>query len=161
MKSTMFIGSPGRFLGQIRRQLLIEFARIGEREILGRGVDEEVERIDHRHVGEEIHRHAEFRRRLGKYETREPVAVGILLPVHEMLGRRDLERIARNPGTAVRGGPQAHDLRAKDDRAVVAIARDVLEADQDRHADRATLLSEGPTTIKQIPGRRPECRQQG
>ena len=81
--------------------------------------------------------------RLGKHEARQPVAVRVLLPVHEMLGRRHLQRIAADRGAGMRRRPQADDLRPERDRPVVPIARDVLQTDQDRHIDRASLLPEG------------------
>src|SRR4029077_1652158 len=93
-----------------------------------------VERIDHFHVGEQIDSDGEFGGLLRKHETRQPIAVRVLLPVHEMLGRRDVERITRDAGAAVRRRPQPHDLRAEADRPVIAVVRCVMEADEDRHA---------------------------
>ena len=106
---------------------------VSERECFREGLDEEVERIDDRHVGDEIDGDDEFAGLFRKYEAREPVAVRILQPVHEMLRRRHLERIAQYAGAAMRRRPQPDDLRTETDRAVVLIARGVVEADQDRH----------------------------
>ena len=147
------------FLNEIRRQLLIILARVDERIVRRRRIDKEVERIDDGHIGEEINRDAELGRPFGKDETRQPVSVRILLPVHEMLGRRDLERIARDPGAAVGRRPQANDMRTERDGTVVAVTRDVLEADQDRHADGLLFFCEWHFTIKQISGRRPWSSQ--
>ena len=94
-------------------------AGIGERKFVGLRLDEEVERIDHLHVGEEIDGDGELGGLLREHETRQPVALRVLLPVHEMLRRRDLERIARNAGAAVRRRPQPDDLRPERDRPVV------------------------------------------
>ena len=64
----MFIGSrdsvprncleqrPGRLRLEKRRKVVAQRLRIVEREGLGIGLDEEVERIDHLHVGDEIDR---------------------------------------------------------------------------------------------------------
>src|SRR5689334_9225297 len=82
---------PGRLLAEIGSKLLVKLARVLER-ILHRGrIDEKIERIDDRHVGEKIDRDGELPRALGKDEAGKPVAVRILLPVHEVLGRRHLE----------------------------------------------------------------------
>ena len=69
---------------------------------------------------------------LGKHEARQPVAVRVLLPVDEMLGRRDLERIARDPRAAMRRRPQPDRLRPERDRPVVGVAGDVMQADENR-----------------------------
>ena len=76
---------------------------------------------------------------LGEDVAGEPVAVRVLLPVHEMLGRRDLQRIAEDPGAAVRRRPKADDLGSEGDRAVVPIPGDMLQRDVNRHADKTAL----------------------
>ena len=58
---------------------------VGERKRLGRRLEEEVERIDHRHLGDQIDVDGELARLLRKDEAREVVAVRILLPVEEVL----------------------------------------------------------------------------
>ena len=66
-------------------------------------------------------------------EPRDPVAVRVLLPVHEMLGRRHIERIARNARAAMRRRPQPDELRAEPDRPAILVAGGMVEVDQDRH----------------------------
>ena len=122
---------PGRLGNEIGRELLAQLGRIGERKRLGAGLDEEIERIDHLHIGEQIDRDGEFGGLLRKDEAGEPVPVGILLPVHEMLRRRHLERIARHARAAMRRRAQPDDLRPEIDRPVVLIARDVMETGAD------------------------------
>ena len=75
----------------VRRQIAHEVFVVGEREVLRVRVDEEVERIDDRHVGGQIDLDGELHRPLGKYQPGQPVAVRILLPVDEMVRRRDLQ----------------------------------------------------------------------
>ncbi len=116
-----------------RRKLLGKLRGVSERECFREGLHEEVERIDDRHVGDEIDGDDEFAGLFRKYEASEPVAVRILQPVHEMLRRRHLERIAQYAGAAMRRRPQPDDLRTETDRAIVLIARGVVEADLDRH----------------------------
>src|SRR4029077_3898611 len=62
------------------------------------------------------------------------IAVRVLLPVHEMLGRRHIERITLDASAAMRRRPQPHDLRAEADRPAIGVMRGVMEADEDRHA---------------------------
>src|SRR5262249_17539921 len=56
-----------------------------------------------------------------------------LLPVHEVLRRRDFERVAFDPRAAMGGRAQPNDLRREADRPVVAVPCDVVEAGEDRH----------------------------
>jgi len=119
------IEKRGKFLGELRG--------IGERESLRERLDKKVERIDHRHVGDQVDGDDEFAGLFREYEAREPVSVWILQPVHEMLRRRHLERVARYAGAAMRRWPQPDHLRSKTDRAVVMVACGVVETDQYRH----------------------------
>ena len=83
--------------GEFGRQLL----RIGERKFLRVGLDEEVERVDHRELGGQIDLDLEGLDRLGKYVARQPIAVRVLLPIDEVVFGFDLERIARHFGAAM------------------------------------------------------------
>ena len=116
-----------------RRKLLGELRGIGERESLRERLYEEVERIDHRHVGDQIDGDLEFAGLFREYEAREPVSVRVLQPVHEMLCRRHLERIARYASAAMRRGPQPDDLWSETDGAFVPVARGMVKTDKDRH----------------------------
>ena len=62
----------------------------------------------------------------GKYETRQPIAVRVLLPVHEVLRRRHLQSVAGDAGAAVRRRPQPDDLRPQADRPSISVARGVM-----------------------------------
>ncbi len=112
---------------EIGRQIGLEIGRVGERPPGGIVLDEEVERIDHHQIGDQVHRHAELAGRLGHDDSRQPVAVRILLPVDEMLLGQDRQRIIGNGGPAVRCGTQPDRLRAQHDRVVVAIRRQMVE----------------------------------
>ena len=68
-------------------------AHDGVRHFFGTRLDKEVERIDYAHVGEEVDLDAKFVRLFRENVTSNPVALRVLLPVHKMLGRRDLQRI--------------------------------------------------------------------
>src|SRR5262249_54838685 len=68
-----------------------------------------------------------------KDETREPISVWILLPIHEVLRRHDLERIALDARAAVRSGAQADDLRRQSNWPIVGVAGHMMEACEDRH----------------------------
>jgi hypothetical protein len=115
--------------GQVRPQRLL----VGERPCLGGLLDEEVERIVDRHVGDHVDLDPELRRRFGKDEAGEVVAERILLPVDEMPLGQNLERVGRDPGARVRRGSQPDHLRAEPDRPVVSVMRDVMQGCKDRH----------------------------
>ena len=136
--------------GEFGRQLV----RIGEGKFLGVGLDEKIEGIDDREFGGEIDLDLEFLDRLGKDVAREPVAVRVLLPIDEVVGRRDLERIARHPRAAMGRRTQSDRLRAERDRPVVAVTGDVMQADENRQRERlsrgdalACLQGAGRATI--------------
>ena len=64
-----------------------------ERPVFRIRFNKEIERIDHFHVGEQIDVDGKLFGLFGKYVTREPIAVRILLPVDEVLRRRHLQRV--------------------------------------------------------------------
>jgi hypothetical protein len=111
---------------EIGFQFAFEIVGIGERKAVGGRLDKEVERIDHRHLGREIDLDLEFGGLLRKHEPRQPIALRILLPVDEVVGRRDLERVAQDRRAGVRRRPQANGLRTEVDRTVIFVVRDVM-----------------------------------
>ena len=108
------------------------FVFVGEG--LGVGFEEEIEGIDHRHLGPQIDLDAQFARLFREDEARQIVGLRVLLPVDEMRGRRDLQRIGEDRRARVRRRAQADDLRRERDRAVVAVMGDVVESDLDGHS---------------------------
>ena len=106
---------------EVRRQLLRDLLGVGEGVLLGVLLEEEVERVDHRHVGDQVDLDGELRRPLEKDEPREIVAERVLLPVDEVLLGRDLQRVGLDRRAAMRRRPQAHDMRRQHDRSVVAV----------------------------------------
>ena len=83
---------------EIGREVGLQFGLVGEGEGIGVGLDEEVEGIDHRQFGDEIDLDLELGRLLRKDEAGQPVALRVLLPVHEVLLRQHLQRIALDFG---------------------------------------------------------------
>ena len=131
---------------------MLQLGRIGEGQRLGIGLDEEIEGVDDREVGDEVDLDLEAARRFRKDEARQPVAVRILLPVDEMPGRLDFHRIGDDPRLGVGRGPQPDDLRRKRDRAVIVVGRAVVEGGDDRQG--RSILAMWPT-----PYRLPKMRQ--
>src|SRR5215471_21645504 len=100
--------------------------RILERKLSRIRLDKKIEGIDDLHVGHEIDRDSEFGGLLREHQTGEPIAMRILLPVLEMLGREHLEGIALDRRPAMGRRAQADHLRAKADRSIITIAGDVV-----------------------------------
>ena len=67
-----------------RCQLLLEQRVVAERPVLGFRLQEEVERVDRRHVGDQIDRDVEMRDAVGEHHAGEVIALRVLLPVDEM-----------------------------------------------------------------------------
>ncbi len=128
---------------QVRRQIAPQRGLIGERPGLRAVLDEEVERVDHRHVGHEVDGDAQLARPLGEHEPREVVAEGILLPVEEVLRRRHLQRIGQDRRAAVRRWAQAHDVRPESHRTVIAVVRTVLDGDTNAHGAPRSMAGGG------------------
>ena len=122
----------GRHL-QIGLQVLAQLGRIGEGDGLGTVLDEEVERVDHRHLGDQVHGDLEMIGGLVKDQTGQVVAERVLLPVDEVIARPDRLAIVQYWGARVRGRTQADDLGAEPDRPIVAIGRAVGQRGMDAH----------------------------
>ena len=124
---------PDRAEPAERRQLLVEQRVVAERPGLGFGLEEEVERIDRRHVGDEIDRDVEMRDALREHDAGEVVALRVLLPVDEMRLGLDVQRIGQDRRARVRRRAQADGLRSERDQPVVAIGRAVGQRDGEGH----------------------------
>ena len=110
---------------------MIQRGIVFKRETPGVRFQEEVERVEHGHLGHHIHLHAELARGLGKYQPGQVIRLRILLPVDEMLVRGDAQRITQDAGARVRRRPQPHNLRTQAHQPVVLVVRGVMERDVD------------------------------
>ena len=86
------------------------------------GLQEEVERIEDRHFGNQIDFHRELRGWLREDQAREIVALRVLLPVDEVVLGKNFQRIGEDRRAAVRGGAQPDDLRSERYPPVVPVA---------------------------------------
>jgi len=66
-------------------------------------------------------------------DAREVVTLRILLPIDEMIGRLNVQRVAVNGRAVVRCRSQANDLRAERNCALVVVASLVMKCDSDGH----------------------------
>src|SRR5208283_284722 len=111
----------------------LEVLAVVERPVLGGLFDEKIERIVDRHVGDDVDLDLELGDELWKYVAGQPVAIRILLVIHEMPGRRHLQRMRNDSGAAVGRRAEADDLRTERDRPVVSVVRQVMNGGSNRH----------------------------
>ena len=79
---------------EIRRQLITLPGLVLKWVMLRVGLEKEIERIDDRHFGNEVDLDAKFIGGFEENQARQIVCLRILLPINEMLLRRNAERIA-------------------------------------------------------------------
>ncbi len=106
---------------------------VDERHLVGARLQEEVERVHHRHLGHQVHFEREHRRLGREGQPGQVVALRILLPVDEVARRLDAQRVAVHRRPAVRRRPQPDHLRRQRHRAVVVIDGLVVQRDTDSH----------------------------
>jgi hypothetical protein len=120
---------------QIRAQILSQCRVVLEGVLAGSRFKEEIERIDDRQLGHQVDRHFELAGFLGKHQSRQEIAVRVLLPINEMLLRLHAQRIRQHRRPAMRRRAQPHHLRRQGHIAVVAVTGAMVQGDMDRHLD--------------------------
>src|SRR5439155_3168872 len=121
---------------QLKRLKLVAEQRVVlEREPIGLGLEVKIERVQHGHLGHEVHFDEEFAGLFQEHQPRKIIRLRILLPVDVMLGRPDAQRVAQDACARVRRGTQPDNLRAKRDQAVVAVVGTVVQGDVNGHGD--------------------------
>ena len=124
----------GRLRLHIDGEIVAQLFGIGEGPGFGDLLDEEVEGIIDSHVGDQIDFDLELGHRLGKDETGQEIAVGILLRVDEMQVRRDPKRMTQDLGLGMRRRLQPYDLGLQIDRSVIFVMCQMIDGGFDRHA---------------------------
>ena len=76
---------PLSFISRYGSQFLRELRIVVERVVLGVFLHEEIERVDHRHLGDQVDLDRKLARLLQEHQPRQVVAEGVLLPVDEVL----------------------------------------------------------------------------
>ncbi len=100
---------------------------------LGPVLDEEVERVDHLEVGDEPDGDGQLPRGIRKHQAGKEIPHGVLLPVDEVLGRLDAQRIGLDGSAAVGRRAQSHHVRIHRDQPVKGVAGAVLQRHFDAH----------------------------
>jgi hypothetical protein len=132
-----------RKLSQVGRELACLAGLIGEWKLLCVRLEKEIEGVEHRHLGDEVHLDPQLTRLVGKREAREIVGLGVLLPVDEVFCRLHAQGERQDAGAAMRGRSQAHELWTEADQPVVPVVGDVCERNMNGQGD----LPHGGTAV--------------
>ncbi len=114
---------------QVRHQVPGQHRLVGEGDVLGLVVEEEVEGVDHRHVGDQVDDHGQLVGPLGEDQPGQVVAERVLLPAHEVVGRGDRERVGQDRRPGVGRGAEPHHVGREGDRPGEPVGGAVLEGD--------------------------------
>ena len=125
-------------LDQIGREFASILCLVLEWEVLRIVVEPEVERVQHRHLGDQVNRDLQLPRGFIEHQPSKIVGLRVLLPVDEMLSRLDPQRVRQDPCATMGRRTQTHHLRAQIDGTIVAVVRDVVERDMNRHKNSPT-----------------------
>ena len=126
---------------EVGRELLAQRGVVLERKRLGVLLDEEVEGIDDRHLGDEPHVHRELRDRLREDRPADHVAERILLAIQAMIGGLDIEPVVMDRRPRMRRREETNHVRGEVDRAVVLVTCRVVERDVNGHQSRQHTLA--------------------
>ena len=133
---------------EVRSKLAGELGLVGERKVFGRGLEEEIERVEHRHLGHQIDLDAKRRGLVGEDQPGEVVGLRVLLPVDEVGRRLHPHRIAQDAGARMRRWTQPDDLRTEVNRPVVPVVGHVVERDMDGHSGLQEPQDQGLTVMR-------------
>ena len=100
---------------------------------LGVILDEEVERVDHFQVCDQPDGDGQTSRTRREDQPGHEVAEGVLLPVDEVIGRFDLQRVSLDRCARVRRRTQPDDVRIDLYESVECVAGAVLQRHLDTH----------------------------
>ena len=122
-----------RLSRQVGGQLLRQQGLILERVMVCAGLQKEVKRVVDRHLHHQVHRHFELAGRFGENQPSLVVGKRVLLPVDEVPGRLDLERVRDDFAAAMRRRAQPDHLWPKVNGLVVAVMGGVGQRGVDGH----------------------------
>jgi hypothetical protein len=114
---------------EVGREVGSEVSWIAEGKALRVLLNEEVEWIDRPHVGHQADGDVQLTGFARKDRAGQIVAERVLLPIDEVIGGGNRERISLDGGTRVRRRTEPDDVRPDRDRPVEPVGRTVLERD--------------------------------
>jgi len=135
------LGKAGcqRLPHQERVQLTTLRRVVGERQPLGLRLEEEIERIVDRRLRHQVDFDPHRVHALGKRQTGNVIALGILLPVDEVERRLHEQRIGKDRCATVGSRTQPYELGRQMDEAIVPVFGEVMQGNVYRH--RPSMLA--------------------
>ena len=135
---------------QVRLEVVGQRFGIGEADLLGIFLDEEVERVDHLQICDQADRDGQCAGPGRKDQPGEEVPEGVLLPVHEVVGGLHLHRVGLDRSARMRRGPEPDHMRIDLDEAVERVAGAMLQGHLDTHNRQSHHT--GPPTADRVGG---------
>ena len=127
LRQECFKSRPPRPKVAIRLEIMRQLRRILKRKGLESRIQKERKWIDGAHVRHQRHVHHQLGGLARKDHPRQVIAKRVELPVQDVVGRSQLQRIAGNGCLAVRRRTKLDDLRTERDCPFVAIRRSMMQ----------------------------------
>ena len=128
-----------------------------EADMFGPVLDEEVERVDDLHVGDQADGDGQAARPGREDQPRHEVAESVLLPVDEVVAGLDLQRVGLDRGARVRSRAQPHDMRIHLHQPIERVAGAMLQRHLDAHAADPITTGEHPHRARSRPKSAPSA----
>ena len=116
------------------RQLALEPGLVAERDCFSVRFEEKVERIDHRHFGDQVDIDGEIPNEIREDHASEEITLRVLLPIQEVRLGLNLERVSRDRSAAMGRRAQANGLGRQSDQAVILVSSPMMQSDADGHS---------------------------
>ena len=110
-----------------------QLRRILERVLFDSRLQKEIERIERSQFRNQVHLNHKLLRLLRKKNPRQVIVVSVKLPVEKVLRGSDLQRVAENRRSAMRGRTQLYNLRTERNRLVIPVLCPVIQSNLYSH----------------------------
>ena len=118
---------------QIGLEVFGERLWVFERDVFGPVLDEEVERVDDLHIGDQPDGDGQAAGSGREHQAGQEISECVLLPVDEVIGGLDLQRVGLDRGPRVRRGAQPNDVGMHLHQPIERVAGAMLQRHLDAH----------------------------
>ena len=137
----------GRFKLAVDHKIGTDLVTISERPILDAILHKKVEGIIHCHISYDVDLDFELDNRIGEDIACQPIAIGILLVIHEMICRGHFERMRDHPRSAVGCWPQADKLGTERNWSIISVVGQMMNCRRDCHFEISPVQDEQSSTF--------------
>ena len=113
---------------------------VGEGEFFKSLFEEKIKGIKYHHVRHQFDLDGEMVGLFRHHQASKKIAVGILLPIEEMIFGGNAQVIAHHRRAGMHGRAQTDDLGTQIDALIVTVRRAVMESDANGHGELAEFL---------------------